>query len=680
MQIAFATLSTTAHAAAPKPIELDAAFQRLAKLQQGQDLNTLRAIDQTVAQAHTDSKVRVDLEKRLIATLQGKATDLGKDYACVRLSFVGTDAAVPALAGLLPNKRLSHNARYALEGIGGPAVAKALRESIAKTAGPERMGVVISLGRMADAQAAAPVAALLDEKDAKLRQVAVKALGRIGTAAAAEALSKFSAKSPDTLKQHVVDAQLQAAEQLCRKGQHAQAAKICTALESNPSRQVKAAALRGLIAASPSKQVPLILAGLAAEEPWRRAVAADCLASIDKPQQIQALAAGIPGLPAPGKIEAFMALRLRSHSAIRQAALKSLDSPEAEVRTAALTALIRSGTAQDVARLATLAATCKDETVRKAALETLRLMPAEGTAAAILAVMSDEKTLTPELVRSVLGRRSIELTPGFIKAAASSNEAVRLEAFQALDTISTEKDAAALVILLSKTPSGKLREAAGRAVWLCCEKITDPAKRPAPLLEAMKTADDTGKCALLPSLARLGDTQSLAAVHSAMKSKNKDVRDAGYRALANWPDASVAGELIEVAKNSKNTDYRIWALRAYARVVALPSKRPPQKTFEMLSNAMQLATRPQDKQLIVSRLSAVRVPQALGLLVSYLDDPGLKAAAVPAVFTLAKGLSKSHPLQAKAALEKILPMTDDAAIKQQIPKVLRDIEARKKKK
>jgi hypothetical protein len=56
----------------------------------------------------------------------------------------------------------------------------------------------------------------------------------------------------------------------------------------------------------------------------------------------------------------------------------------------------------------------------------------------------------------------------------------------------------------------------------------------------------------------------------------------------------------------------------------------------------------------------------------------LKAVAVPAVFTLAKGLSQSHPDQAAAALKKIQPMTRDAALLQQIPKVLRDIDARKR--
>ncbi len=680
--VSFASSNSLAQPAAAGPPAWNAAFELLGKLELGQNLATLRVIDQAVSQAHADADVRAALESRLIATLEGTATDLGKDYACRQLALVGSDTAVPALAALLPNKRLSYMACYALEGISGPAVAKALRDSIAKTTARQRLGVVISLGRLADPESVPLVAALLDQKDDELRRVALKALGRIGTVPAAQALQAFAAKAPDTLKKTVVEAQLQAVEQLCRQGEHATAAKICQALDSDPSQLVRAAAFRGRIAANPSKITAMILAGLAAKEPWKRAVAADCLVMIDKPEDIQTIAVALPSLPAPGKVAALLALKHRCHAAIRQSALQSLNSAEIEVRVAALKSLTTSGTAQDVAALATLAATCQDKPVRDAAFETLRLMTAPGTNAAILALMTDKKALTPALVRCALGRRSLEFTPGFIKVAASPNDPVSLEAFLALQIMATQKDADALVALLCKTPSsktspGKLREAAARAVWMSCQKITDPAGRAAPLLVAIKTADAEGKCALLPVLARLGGAESLKAVRHAMQSDNRAVRDAGHRALVNWPDASVADQLLDVAKNGKDATHRIWTLRAYARVVSLPSNRPPQKTFEMLSGAMKLATRPQDKQLIVTRLASVRTPQALAILVSYLDNAELKDSAVPAVFTLAKGLSQSHPDQAKAALEKVRPMTKDQATAQQIPKVLRDIEARK---
>ena len=71
------------------------------------------------------------------------------------------------------------------------------------------------------------------------------------------------------------------------------------------------------------------------------------------------------------------------------------------------------------------------------------------------------------------------------------------------------------------------------------------------------------------------------------------------------------------------------------------------------------------------------MPDALALLLSLLDDPELKETAVSAVFTVAKGLSESHPDEAKAAMERVGSLTQDEAILQQIPRVLRDIEARK---
>ena len=58
-------------------------------------------------------------------------------------------------------------------------------------------------------------------------------------------------------------------------------------------------------------------------------------------------------------------------------------------------------------------------------------------------------------------------------------------------------------------------------------------------------------------------------------------------------------------------------------------------------------------------------------------DTDFRDTVIPAIFTLAKGLSQSHPDQAATALNRIQSMTKDAELLQQIPKVLRDIDARK---
>lgn len=674
---ALAFCLTPAQSAAAENPALDQAFQTLVKLELGQDLGVFQPIRAAVMASRTDEAVRADLENRLIAVLQGDSTDLAKDYACRQLVLVGSASSLPALAALVPNARTSYMARYALEGIGTAEARSTLRDLLGKTEGQQRTGVVISLGRLADAEAAGPIAALLEQNDAAFQEVCLIALGRIGNVAAAEALQGFAAKSPKALPTVVVDAQLNAVRSLSKQGEYETAVKICESLLAAESEEVQAAGYRGLVAAKPSEKLNLIIAALGAEEPWKRAVGADCVVALAEPKEIETIAAAVEKLPQAGKVSALLALKDHVIPSVRQAALKALDGSDLEVRQAALIALIRSGTGEDVPRLAALVTGAEDEALRKAAFETLRLMPATDVNGALIAWLDQAKDLPPIAVESALSRRSPDFVPAFLKAASSSNPATRLEAFKALEIMASAKEAEALVGLLCKTAEGDEREAAGRAVWMVCQQIADPVQRSAALLAAMEKGDASAQCAVLPTLARIGTPETLPAIRKAMKNADGAVRDAGYRALANWPDASVADELLEIAKTSDAESYRIWALRAYARVVALPSDRPAEKTFEMLRDAMKLATSQEDKELFVERLAAVRVPSALTLLLSFVDDAELKDAAVPAVFTLAKGLSQSYPDQAAEALNRILPLTQDAALKQQIPKVLRDIEARK---
>ncbi|MDI9443880.1 MAG: hypothetical protein QM844_06905, partial [Planctomycetota bacterium] len=65
-------------------------------------------------------------EAQLIAVLQSDAGQKEKADACRELAHVGTRRAVPALAALLDDEKLSHMARYALEPIPDPAASAAL--------------------------------------------------------------------------------------------------------------------------------------------------------------------------------------------------------------------------------------------------------------------------------------------------------------------------------------------------------------------------------------------------------------------------------------------------------------------------------------------------------------------------------------------------------------------------
>jgi HEAT repeat protein len=234
---------------------VDKAFEALKTYDWGQDRNVLKAIDDAVVASHKDAAARKGLETRLAGVLAGDGSRAAKDFVCRKLSLIGTAESVPALAGLLPDAKLSHMARYALERMPSPEAVTAMRDSLPKVKGRVKVGVINSLGVRRDAKSLSALVALLKDSDKETVAAAAAALGSIGNAEAAKALGALQAKAPKGLKLAVADAQLTCAERLLADGKKAQAMAIYNALrkaEDQP-KHVQLAANRGLLAAMRSK-------------------------------------------------------------------------------------------------------------------------------------------------------------------------------------------------------------------------------------------------------------------------------------------------------------------------------------------------------------------------------------------------------------------------------------------
>jgi HEAT repeat protein len=294
--------------------------------------------------------------------------------------------------------------------------------------------------------------------------------------------------------------------------------------------------------------------------------------------------------------------------------------------------------------------------------------------AAVLAQLEKAEVATRVVaLRALAFRRAQAALAELLKAAEDENQAVRTEALSLLPRVVGDKDVQALVKVLVATPPGKAREAAERALWASCLTIADPEKRLDPLLTVVQQGDVPTRAAILPVLGRLGGLKALAVIHAAMKDPNEPMRDAAVLALANWPDAAVAAELMQIAKTTPKAEQRITALRAFARVVAKPSPRLPQETFAMLKEALGLADRAEDRQYILSRFSGARTPEALALVMTYLDDPAVQAGAAVAAVGLADRLKQTHRAEARAALEKVLQVSKDEPLRAKATELLRRI-------
>jgi HEAT repeat protein len=649
---------------------LDTAFETLITFDWGPDRAALAPIDLAVVTSLSDDDARRYLEDRLLEVLRGTAPRGAKSYACRQLSVVGTPRSVPVLRDLLDDPELSHMARYALEVIPGVEAGEALREALATLPNELKAGVVQSLGQRGDQQAVGALTALLAQPDGAWAEQVVIALGRIGTRECAAALAAYRPTVPPELEPLLTHAQLRVARQMLDQGDREGASAIYRAFESSPHEHLRAAALQGLLRAEPDRSIARLIAALGAAHPHDRLLAAQIIRERTDDQWIVALTDTFTDLPLPGQVDLLEALHDHPHASVRTVALASLASPDAGLRAAAIRALGSSGEASDVPLLVQLAGTAGDAE-REVLAQSLHALRGAAVDTRLIELLDDATPAEQMVViRALVARQSPGTGPRLLAMARSDDAEVRTESFEALQVVGDGSLAADLVELLANTPAGRERESAERALARCCLAIADPRRRAEPLLSGLFNADASRRAALLPALGRLGGEAALAEIQRALADPVEDVRDAAVRALSNWPDASVADQLRDLARHGDKPAHRIWALRGFVRVIAREGRAEPEKTWEGLREAMELATRVEDQRLVLSRMTATRVPQALELAVACLDDESLREEAIETALSLADAMKESHPAAARAALERVLAMTGNPDLQLHVTKIL----------
>ena len=187
-----------------------------------------------------------------------------------------------------------------------------------------------------------------------------------------------------------------------------------------------------------------------------------------------------------------------------------------------------------------------------------------------------------------------------------------------------ETDLKRMFALYLDVPAGAQRDYVERAIAYICEKNPEPSDRAKILLGLVDRhrdkQQDTFQAAVLPLLGRLGTDAVYQKIQPLLHSPTPELSAAAVRAFCNWPTAQYADALWDLAAKSESPAYRSQALRAYIRVVTLPSDRPEAETLGMLKNAMKLADSSDNKCLALSRAASVRTLATVDWIAAYLDD------------------------------------------------------------
>jgi HEAT repeat protein len=649
-------------------VALDQAFARLQTYDWMESRKPLDAIEQAVVATRGDSARRQELEQRLVAVLTTRAPRAAKDFVCRQLSVVGTAKSVPALAALLPDPDLSHMARFAFERIPDVKAAGALRQALPQTQGKNKIGIINSLGTLADPKAAGALTDLLREPDLSIAAPAAQALGKIGTSESARALAKFRPSAPTALRPLISEAYLLAGGRMLQKRQHAAAARIFRAVFEQEEGGLRMAAFRGLLAVEPKQAVKRLGKALAGDDEPLQNLAARIMAELPGDDALKPFLNLLPSLPASGQVALLDAIHSRCDASARSAVLAACGSGEPRVRLEALRALGVVGTAEDVPRLARLAAS-DGNPERDAARLALANLPGREPSGAILKELANAPPpIGVELIRAIAARGAIGATAALMELLKNSDESVRLAAVDALAVLGNEKQAPAIIAFLKAASDDDAFQRAAKTLEAIVTRV-GPACCDA-LISGVQSTQAKPQAVLLGQLGRIGGEKALKVVRTAVDSQDAQVSNAAFQALSDWPGLEAAPALLELAREADTAARREPAFRGYVRLCR-ETQMPASERLNRLSQAAKLAANTGEKTLVASALADVPEPGSLKLLVVYLDDSAVVDAASVAAVKVASALDIKHKSDVAPVLERVVARCQNSEIQKQAMAVLK---------
>jgi hypothetical protein len=233
---------------------------------------------------------------------------------------------------------------------------------------------------------------------------------------------------------------------------------------------------------------------------------------------------------------------------------------------------------------------------------------------------------------------------------------------KALAKLAAPKDVAGMIPAVLKAEPGEERDSAEKAVMLVCLQEPRANERATPIVAALEKAAAADRVALLPLLGRVGGPAAMQRIQAALADADAATYDAGVRALANWPDGSVAADLLKLARTAKTEPQRHAALHGLIRVAVLPGKADADK-LALLKEAMGMASRDEERNYVLQRAGAVRTVESLRFILPAMEQPALSQQACKSVCELAhhKELRNPNLAEFKPALDKVLKVSTDAA-------------------
>ena len=652
-----AGLNTTGHASAATDADWDA----LAKYEYGQDIGPLNAIELQINASMLPSEMRAKCAARLANLLTDeKTTYAAKQFICLQLRQIGTEAELPQLAQLLNEEKTAQIARYAIAAIPGKKSTDLLRGALNKYEGTTLIGFIESIAQRGDAASAKRLIELTKSKDVQIANAAVLALGQIESPESesfiATELQKASIPTDPTLAKATIVVASRAKPELAIKlfGKLAQ---------KGQPKQIRRSGLAGILKLAGPKKMATLKEWFNGTDPDRWAIAAEAINGLSD-EQVRTLAKSYDSFSAQNRGTILRALLERNdRSTLALLLKKALTDDNRHLQLTAIEGLAKLDTSASIPILIE-SLTSDDSQKSLLAVGALRELPQEKVTPALLEVFASDNKNRLVVLQLFLDQKNASAIDPLLNEAARQDSKSFYQVIAALEHICqpNEADLSRLIAFSMKTPPGDQQNAVDRLIIKTCLKAGSHIDCGELVLQYAPKGTD--KTALLPLLGRIASPKAAAAVKQALTDPDVKVQNAAVRALCNWPDANMADELWKIATTTKNPTYHDWALRGYIRVVSLKSGRPTVETLKMLQEAFKLARVDKNRALALRRSVNARSMETVRWVAPYLDNPALAQSAAAAIVDLAhhKILRNPNKDEFTPILKKVIELSKDKKV------------------
>lgn len=606
-------------------------------------------------------------EPQLIAILQSEASLKEKADACEGLARVATRDAVPVLATLLEDERLSHRARSALESIDDPSVDAVLLQALGRLNGSLLVGVIHSLGVRRNPQAVESLATFLSGSNPDAGQAAAQALGRIGSKAAPALLAALSTSSP-TIRLALCDGLFRCAEAMDGSEAAVVYDKVLT-LQDLPDH-VRIAAFSGAIRSRGTQGLPLLTAAIRTGSPIPAADAIRISMDLPGTEVTRALVDALPVADEDKQIRLLQALGHRSDVSAASALVTFARNGSANRRIAAIQSLVQL---RQPASIPILVALAKDPepTVAGAAWSGLAGSPGTEVDTAITSLLTASESRTRIAAIGAVGQRRIAAAlPALLKAAGDPDARVGSASFKVLGELGGLAEIPEMVNALS---TSQIPAAGENALIAICERQPDPIRCAETLVPGLATANGQAKLALLGVLGSLGGSRALEVIRAAATDPDESVQETACRALCDWPTADALPDLVRMTQRTQDSNLQNLALRGQLRLIPLQPSMPAAQVLQ-IQELLPLIEQRNAQHLALSVLGQLHCPESLALVRTYLNQPGFIAEASVAAVGIAEKIVSRHPAEVAATMP--LVSTNDVSLAQRVRQVMAQVPAK----